>query len=183
MLSKRAFRSQLVVQGQRSLFDYWLEAAGPRQMPARSDIDPRLVPKLLPNIGLIDVSDGLDEAKFRLAGTKLHDVYGHEITGQRVCQVFSGGHADYWRRAHERVLATGTPHHGVVRGPAEGRDHIVLFWLRLPLSQDGRSVDRILCLDIAAPAESATVTVLQAQLRYAPIPVRAVGEPRQVHCG
>jgi len=27
------------------------------------------------------------------------------------------------------------------------------------------------------------VTVLQAQLRYAPIPVRAVGEPRQVHCG
>jgi hypothetical protein len=42
-----------------------------------------------------------------------------------------------------------------VRGPAPGRDHIVLFWLRLPLSQDGIKVDRILCYDTAAPIETA----------------------------
>jgi hypothetical protein len=150
-------------------------------MPARSDIDPQGVTKLLPNIGLIDVTEGLDEATFRLAGTKLHEVYGREITGQRVGQVFSGSQTDYWRRAHGRVLETGAPHHGVVRGPAEGRDHIVLFWLRLPLSQDGLCVDRILCLDFAAATE-ATVTTLPPQRRYTPIPVRVGAESRQIHC-
>ena len=183
MLSKRAFRAQLVVQGQRTLFDYWLQSAGRRQMPARSDLDPRSVPKLLPNIGLIDVAEGLDEARFRLAGTKLHDVYGKEITGRRVGEVFSGAHADYWHRIHECVVDKGLPFHGVVRGPAEGRDHIVLFWLRLPLSEDGHHVDRILCLDMQAPAGSAGVTVLYPQVRYAPVPVRVMPEPRRIQFG
>jgi hypothetical protein len=54
------------------------------------------------------------------------------------------------------VAEEGSPLNGVVRGPAPGRDHIVLFWLRLPLSQDGMKVDRILCYDTAAaPIEAA----------------------------
>jgi hypothetical protein len=68
-----------------------------------------------------------------------------------------------------------------VRGPAEGRDHIVLFWLRLPLSQDGLCVDRILCLDVAAPVETAKVTTLTPQRRYTPLPVKVAAEPQQFH--
>jgi hypothetical protein len=153
MLSGRAFRAQLVIQGQRELFDYWLEAAGARRMPARSDLDPLKVPRLLPSIGLIDVRNGLEAACFRLAGTRLHEIYGQEITGKRATEVFSGESEDYWRRIHDRVVETGEPLNGVVRGPAKGRDHIVLFWLRLPLSEDGGQVDRILCYDLAEPAE------------------------------
>ena len=123
-------------------------------MPARSDLDPLKVPKLLPSIGLIDVREGLDQASFRLAGTRLHDIYGQEITGKRAGEVFSGEAAEYWRRVHGRVVADCLPLHGVVRGPAKGRDHVVLFWLRLPLSEDGGRVDRILCYDVAGPAES-----------------------------
>jgi len=159
MLSGRAFRAQLVMQGQRELFDYWLRSADGRSMPARSDLDPLKVPRLLPFIGLIDVRDGLAEASFRLAGTRLHDVYGHEITGKRADEVFSGEAAPYWRRVHDRVVEKGIPLHGVVRGPAQGRDHIVLFWLRLPLSEDGGRVDRILCYDVAGPlAETRAAT-------------------------
>jgi hypothetical protein len=44
----------------------------------------------------------------------------------------------------------------VVRGPAKGRDHVLLFWLRLPLSEDGGRVDRILCHDMAGPSERDT---------------------------
>jgi hypothetical protein len=54
----------------------------------------------------------------------------------------------------------------VVRGPVQGREHIVLFWLRLPLSQDGICVDRILCYDTAAPIKM----------------VREVAEPPLRHC-
>jgi hypothetical protein len=154
MLSEGAFRTQLVTQGQRELYDYWRETAGFRPMPARSDINPFSVPKLLPNIGLIDLTEGLGEAQFRLAGTRLRDVYGEEITGKRIDRVFAGICADYWRDIHARVADEGSPLHGVVRGPAPGRDHIVLFWLRLPLSQDGTKVDRILCYDTVAPTDA-----------------------------
>ena len=73
MLSELAFRAQLVTQGQRELYDYWRKTAGSRRMPARSDINPFSVPKLLPCVGLIDLTEGLDEARFRLAGTRLRD--------------------------------------------------------------------------------------------------------------
>jgi hypothetical protein len=37
---------------------------------------------------------------------------------------------------------------GAVKGPVAGRDHVVLFWLRLPLSEDGERVSKILCHDV-----------------------------------
>ncbi len=152
MLSGRAFRAQLVMQGQRELFDYWLYSAGKRLMPARSDLDPLKVPRLLPHIGLIDFRDGFDRGLFRLAGTRLRDIYGQELTGKKVREVFGGRCGAYWARIHHRMARTRLPAHGVVRGPAAGRDHVVLFWLRLPLSDDGGRVDRILCLDAAGPS-------------------------------
>jgi hypothetical protein len=162
----RAFRAQLVVAGQRELFDYWHRSAEGRRMPARSDLDPLKVPKLLPSIGLIDVRDGLDQASIRLAGTRLHDIYGQEITGKRAGEVFSGEAAEYWRRIHGRVMTEGLPLHGVVRGPAKDRDHVVLFWLRLPLSEDGGRVDRILCYDVAGPTENHRAPVERAVSCY-----------------
>jgi hypothetical protein len=180
MLSGRSFRAQLVVQGQRELFDYWLLSAGARRMPARSDLDPFKVPRLLPSIGLIDLRNGLEQAAFRLAGTRLHDIYGQEITGKSAREVFSGQQAAYWGRVHDRVAGQGRPLNGVVRGPALGRDHVVLFWLRLPLSEDGGRVDRILCYDVAgpsasgrAPADPAPVFRPRHQLQSKSLPRRA----------
>ncbi len=81
MLSGRALRAQLVTSGQREVFDYWIRTAGARKMPARSDLDPLKLPHLLPHIGLIDLREGVERARYRLAGTRLHDIYGQEITG------------------------------------------------------------------------------------------------------
>jgi hypothetical protein len=76
-------------------------------MPARSDLDPLKVPRLLPYLGLIDLRDGLDQGLFRLAGTRLRDVCGKEITRRRVGEVFAGDCATYWRRIHARVAEKG----------------------------------------------------------------------------
>lgn len=167
MLSRRAFRAQLVTQGQRELFDYWLQSAGDRRMPARSDLDPLKVPRLLPYLGVIDLRDGLDQGLFRLAGTRLRDVYGKEITGKRIGEVFAGECAAYWSRVHGHVAGKGLPAFGATRGPAKGRDHVVLFWLRLPLSDDGSRVDRILCHDVAGPSHAARVA---SELTSCPYP-------------
>lgn len=183
MLSGRSFRAQLVTKGQRELYDYWRSSAGSRTMPARSDFDPFTVPKLMPCIGLIDVGGGLDGAWFRLAGTRLHDIYGEEITGKRVERVFAGAHSDYWRRVHSRVIDLGMPLSGVARGPSEGRDHVLMFWLRLPLSQDGNQVDRILCYDTAGALEGAAPG-LEPVIR--PCPPRQTtiwSQARRAHCG
>lgn len=155
MLSDCAFRAQLALPGQRELFDYWHEIAGEQTVPSRADFDPLKVPHLLPHLGLIDLRDGFDQGQFRLAGTRLRDVYGKEITGLRLCEVFSGVCADPWSRIHTRIATEAVSAQGVTRGPTEGRDHVVLFWLRLPFSDDGTRVDRILCYDLAWPQGAA----------------------------
>lgn len=148
MLSDCAFRAQLALPEQRVLFDYWQDIAGDRAMPARVDFDPLKVPNLLPYLGLIDLRGGLDRGYFCLAGTRLRDVYGREITGLSLSEVFSGACAAPWRTIHARVAAEGLCAQGILHGPAAGRDHVVLSWLRLPLSDDGIRVDRILCQDV-----------------------------------
>ena len=176
MPSGRAFRAQLVVAGHRELFDYWIHSAGARPMPARSDLDPLNVPRLLPNLGLIDLGAGVDQARFKLAGTRLREIYGQEITGKRADEVFAGEAACYWSRVHSRIVETCFPLAGVVRGPTEGRDHIVLFWMRLPLSDDGEKVDRILCHDAAVPASCAQAGVRRFALGYGRRPTSALAQ-------
>lgn len=185
MLSGRVFRAQLLTQGQRELFDYWHQSAGKRRMPARSDFDPFSVPKLLPCIGLIEIAENLNEARFRLAGTRLRDIYGEEITGKSIERVFAGGSAEYWQRVHARVVEQGTPASGVVRGPAQGRDHILLFWMRLPLSQDGSSVDRILCYDTAGASEPCLSGTERNWRGFPsqPLQPRTQATQRRAHCG
>lgn len=183
MPSGRAFRAQLVTPGQRELYDYWLSCAGARPMPARSDLDPFRVPKLLPSMGLIDVGHGLAGASFRLAGTRLHDIYGEELTGKSIDQIFSGRAADYWQRVHKSVIESAVPRHGVVRGPVEGRDHVVLFWLRLPLSEGGGRVDRILIFDMVGPTETLKASGGASLLRYPVIQPPLRVQPRRVQYG
>jgi hypothetical protein len=88
--------------------------------------------------------------------------------------VFSGGQADYWRRAHQRVLEIGAPHHGVVRGRRRPRSYRALA--EMPLSRMA-CVDRILCLD-RAPVETAKVTPAATSMRrcrsVATGPVRSI---------
>ena len=154
MLSDSAFRAQLALSGQRELFDYWLEIKGRRTVPTRADFNPIKVPRLLPHLGIIDLRNGFDEGLFRLAGTRLRDVYGREITGLRMSEVFSGRYATPWHQIHTRIASEAASAQGIVHGPSKGREHVVLLWLRLPLSDNGTHVDRILCHDVAVSRDS-----------------------------
>jgi hypothetical protein len=151
MPSELAFRAQLVMSEQREIYDYWRSAAGTRPMPGRADLDPALVGHLLPGISLLDVGPRHDALRYRLAGSRLREIYGIEVTGLSVFDLNLGPRTSYWRAAFRRVVDEGTPMQGAVKGPVRGRDHIVLFWLRLPLSDDGVRVDKILCYDVGIP--------------------------------
>jgi len=148
MPSELAFRAQLVMSEQREVYDYWRWAANGRVMPARADLDPAKIRHLLPGISILDVGARFDTLCYRLAGTRLHDIYGLEVTGQNLFDLRLGPRLSYWRAAYRRVVEECTPMQGAVKGPVAGRDHILLFWLRLPLSDDGDTVSKILCHDI-----------------------------------
>ena len=143
-----AFRAQLIVSEQRQLYDYWLERSSDRDMPSRADINPAHIPKLLPYISLVDVAAETSRCRIRLAGTRLRDVFDREITGLDFADLDVGDKRDYWTAAYRRTIDEGKPTQGVVRGPRVNKEHLVQYWLKLPLRRaGGKGVGMLLCLD------------------------------------
>lgn len=142
-----AFRAQLVVPEQRQLYDYWLAKAGGGRMPARADIKPMEIPRLLSSISLIEVAMSIPDSRVRLAGTRLREVYDREITGLALRDLDWCERHDYWVAAFERVINEGLPSQGVVIAPRQHKEHLVQYWLRLPLQAVAGRVGMVLCYD------------------------------------
>jgi hypothetical protein len=150
--SNVAFRAQLIIAEQRQLYDYWAAIALGRSMPSRHDISPAHFPRLLPYISLLERTAG--RLKVRLAGTRLRDIYEREITGLFLDEIDWGEKKAYWEAVYEHVTKTLRPAQGVVRGPRLNKDHLVQFWLRLPLFHDGHPAGMILCHDTFVSAQA-----------------------------
>jgi len=154
MLSELAFRAQLVIREQRELFDYWRSRARDRLMPSRSDIDPAAITTLLPGISILDASIP-SQPIYRLAGTRLREIFGQEVTGKSVFDLELGEKKSYWLAVYRKVVEESVPMQGAIKGPLAGRDHVVLFWMRLPLADDGVAVNKVLCHDVTLPVSVA----------------------------
>ena len=148
----KAFRTQLIVPEQRQLYDYWLEQAGGGAMPHRSDINPARLPRLLPGLSLIDVIGEVENCHIRLAGTRLREIYDREITGLQLRDMQWGSKKDYWMAAYRRTIEQSVPTQGVVRGPMIDKEHVVQYWLKLPLRTTTAAVGMVLCYDYFVPA-------------------------------
>src|SRR4051812_6875209 len=134
------------------LFAYWASLkAGPR-LPGRRNLDPGDIKRLLPTVSLIDVipdspKTGLIDYRIRLAGTGLYGVYGREITGKRLSEVYNSAAADYWRSELGQVVRERRPAVGAHNLGWRGASHLSILWLRLPLASNGAEVDMILGFD------------------------------------
>jgi hypothetical protein len=151
----KAFRAQLVVPEQRQLYDYWIEIAGEEQLPSRAALNPSRIARLLPGVSLVDVCHPLEESKIRLAGTKLREAYDREVTGLKVNELDWGDKRDYWLEALARSAHQAEPSQGILRGPMQGKEHVVQYWLKLPLRTSGDGVGMLLCFDYFIPASEA----------------------------
>jgi hypothetical protein len=149
--SNVAFRAQLIIAEQRQLYDYWASIAAGRSMPSRDDISPAHFKHLLPFISLLERAGG--RLKVRLAGTRLRDIYEREITGLFLDEIDWGEKQTYWNAVYDHVTKTLRPAQGVVRGPRLDKNHLVQFWLRLPLLHDGAPAAMILCYDTFVSAQ------------------------------
>jgi hypothetical protein len=82
----------------RELYDYWSGKRCGRVMPTREDIDPVDIPRLLPNLMLLEVHAAQPAAetgpyrfRFRLAGTAICQIAGVDLTGRWLDEMFYPG--------------------------------------------------------------------------------------------
>jgi len=135
------------VRAHEELFAYWVSLRASGRLPGRRDIDPGCFKRLLPTISLIDVLPGAGDFRIRLAGTGLYNVYGGEITGRPLAEVYSPAALDYWRGELGGVVSDQRPAVGAHNLAWRGASHLSVLWLRLPLSSNGEDVDMILGFD------------------------------------
>jgi hypothetical protein len=123
---------------------YWDRIRGERNMPARSDIDPTDMPKLLPNVMLVDVlrEPDLDFA-FRLIGTGVHAIVSSNYRGKRFSTIPHMASGNRVWTEYAAVAEGGRP----FTGPVDyvDADHYVrgIRHCLMPLSPDGDRVNMI----------------------------------------
>jgi hypothetical protein len=67
----------------RLLFAHWDRLRGERAAPARADIDPAHLRGFLADVFMLDANPW-QEGRIRLAGTRICAIFGHELKGQRL---------------------------------------------------------------------------------------------------
>jgi hypothetical protein len=133
-----------------AIYQYWQKAApGPGLLPGRQHIDPAHFPKLLENVWMVDVGKEPMQFRFRLVGGLFHRV-GSPVKRGDLIEPYLGDDGRELVMGHLRVCATsGKPLW--FRGQAflpHARVASELERIFLPLAQDGKTVDILLCLTI-----------------------------------
>jgi hypothetical protein len=128
---------------QRDALAYWEAKRGARRMPARRDLDPTEIPRLLANVILADVLPGeAVDFRFRLVGEAIRSRAHGNVTGQRISEI-PHMRTGMLRQHYETVVATARPF--ASRVEYVGPDRLVRSaqHLLLPLGADGERVDMV----------------------------------------
>jgi hypothetical protein len=157
------------VPEQREVFDYWCAKAPEGGYPTRADIQPAELRRLLPSLSLIDVvtDDGGERLRMRLAGTRLRDYFGVELTGHYLDEYDFGDQTGYWDAAYHEVVRAGRPAQGVIPLTAWNQPGIFQFWLRLPLANEEGRIVMVFGHDAFLQSEKAHALAGKANLRIA----------------
>jgi hypothetical protein len=135
------------LRAHQDVFAYWASRRRRTGLPGRRDIEPGGLKRHLPTVSLIEVAPRRPGFRIRLAGTGLYPVFGREITGLSLDQVYPREEADYWREQLDGVVRHGRPAAGQHSLSWRGIGRLSVLWLRLPLATDGETVDMILGYD------------------------------------
>lgn len=138
------FSHSLIHEEQSLLYDYWLRKKGARIAPRRSDLDPCDIPKLLPNLMLYKVSHAPLDYRMILIGTHVVDLWGKDFTGHYFDEIFAGEAAVKIRNHYDTVVTTAQPSIHNMDAGWLNKDYMNYSRLLLPLSDDGKVVNRLL---------------------------------------
>jgi hypothetical protein len=129
------------------MYAYWQRKRGSRAMPARADIEPAEIKRLLPGMLLVDVRpspDGTLDFVYRLVGTREVEMRGHDPTGKRVADAYYGKSSETVTACYRRVVDTRQPFLDEDCFHLPGQEWSPSATIYLPLSNDGVEVAMIL---------------------------------------
>jgi hypothetical protein len=153
----------MAARAHEELFAYWASLRQAGRLPSRADIHPKGFKRHLPNISLTTPPEaGDNDYRLRLAGTGLYSVYGREITGRKLGEVYTTVAADYWRAELDKVIRERKPGVGCHSLAWRGSSHMSILWLRLPLASNGYDVDMILGYDALVGMGGETLSGIRA---------------------
>ncbi len=139
-------RAQLDMAGNerlREIHAYWASRIVDGRLPARRDIEPGDIPRLLPGLFLVDLIAGPPRRfQYRLVGTQIARIEG-ELTGKYLDEIMRADTAAEVVRHYEDACRRQIY---VCDRSLEwpDRDTVDYSVLLLPLAEDGRTVDRLL---------------------------------------
>lgn len=130
----------------RFLIEYWQNKHRGGKLPGRKAIDPVELKPVLPQLILIDVEREPLDFRYRLAGTLTYDIFGFDLTGRRVRDIPPPDWGDTVWRSLAELVETRQPQYVRLDFTTEEGNVRSYRVLRLPLAEDGVTVDCVLVM-------------------------------------
>ncbi|MFN7054260.1 PAS domain-containing protein [Hyphomonas sp.] len=147
-----------VTPAQQALVGYWQACRDSLGCVARDTINPGVFRSMLANISLVEIDAG-GEGRFRIAGSRLRDLFGTEVRGRPVAEI-AGAHGECYALGLSAAIERGEPVGGLIE--TGGRIHA---WLRLPLAGEDGRLSQVLCHDeLLTAAELRAIPALREGL-------------------
>lgn len=128
----------------RALLDYWNRKRAGRPFILWSDLRPSEILPLLPVIFVLDIENRPRRYRIRLMGSGIVKRFGGEFTGRYMDELDFGSATAQVLADYDQVADRVTPHHAFSEYTRQGGGRMEAERLALPMSTDGRAVDRIL---------------------------------------
>lgn len=130
-----------------TLLDYWigLEAGG--GLPSRAAVNPLDIPRLLKNIGMIDVVQevgGNYRFRYRLVGTQMNHITGTDFTDRWLSDIKSREYGAFLERLYTECVVRKAPVFSRTTMQYADDRELETDRLLLPLATDGENVDMLL---------------------------------------
>ena len=135
------------------LYAYLEEKRGTREFAARRDIDPLDFPYVLGNIVLLDVLYQPLRFRYRLVGSVLSGRVGYDMTGKFLHEHPHPAYRDYMLECYAEIIRSRLPSGGNYDLFID-REIKPYQCLRVPLSDDGMTIDMIIAAVILGQAPS-----------------------------
>ncbi len=133
-----------VTDSQRQLIEYWCSLRESSGLVRRDSMDPGKFRAMLSSISIVEF-DRFGTGRFRIAGSRLREIFGMEPRGRQLEDVI-GAHGETYSLGLSAALERGAPVGGVIE--QDGRAHA---WLRLPLAGPDGQLTQVLCHDELVP--------------------------------
>ncbi|WP_430401774.1 PAS domain-containing protein [Hyphomonas sp.] len=143
MSNKTLFQGVTIAQ--QELINYWKRLRDRSGCVPRDEIDPGALRSMLASISIVQFDESGD-GRFRIAGSRLRDIFGMEARGRRIAEVV-GAHGE----AFSLGLSVALERRGPVGGVIEQEDGMHA-WLRLPLADSNGQLTMVLCHDEMLPS-------------------------------